>query len=222
MIYYIIEAFIVFFSFFLPGYLIPPLNNPNEFLNSYLHMSIYIILSFLQIIFMIYILFRDKNIQKQEFGLIKPQFRDVIHALLFSLGLYAIYFLMVLIISNLPETMQEIFIEGFRWQLENKLMIPLLFLFCLTTGYREELLFRSYIITRCSQISLPIPYAIMISVFSFSILHLYEGITGFLFTLFSGVYLSILFIVKKNIHIIAISHGIFNFCSLLLTLIVQE
>ena len=219
MIYYLIEAFFVIFTFFLPGYLLPSLEDPNDFLNSPLHITIYIILSSLQIIVMLYFLYRDKNILLKDFGLVRPRLKDILHALLFTFGLYALYFLLIIIISTLPEMMQEIMTSGFRWKLENKLMIPFIFIFCLLTGYREELLFRSYIITRCSQFSIPVPYAIVLSIFSFGILHLYEGISGLLFALFSGVYLSIIFVLRKNLHIVAISHGIFNFCALLLTLL---
>lgn len=222
MIYYIIEAFFILFTFFLPGFFIPSFKDPNDFLNSPLHITIYIVLSAVQIILMFFILNRDKNIPLKEFGLVKPRLKDILHTLVFAFGLYVLYFFLIIIISLLPEMMQEMMAAGFRWKLKNKLMIPFIFIFCLLTGYREELLFRSYIITRCSQFSIPVLYAIVISVFSFGILHLYEGIIGFLFAFFSGVFLSIIFVLKKNLHIIALSHGIFNFCALLLSLLGVE
>ncbi|MBN2533580.1 MAG: CPBP family intramembrane metalloprotease [Spirochaetales bacterium] len=217
MIYYIIEAFFVILTFFLPGYFLPRLEDPNDFLNSPLHLSIYLTLSLLQIIFMIFILHRNKSIPLKDFGWVKPRVKDILQALLFIVGLYALYYLLMLVISMLPQMIQETMISGFRWKLENLVMIPFIFIFCLITGYREELLFRSYIITRCSQFSIPVPYAIIISVFSFGVLHLYEGISGILFAFFSGIYLSLIFVAKKNLHIIAVSHGIFNFTALLLS-----
>lgn len=219
MMYYIFELFLLSFSFILPGFLLPPMEDGNERLNSPLNLSIYIGLAFVQLLFMLFILHRDKQIPKKIFGLVSPQLKDLLSAILFSIGLFVLYYIVISFVLMLPEAVKGVVASGFRWHLKNRYMIPLLFLFCLITGYREELLFRAYVITRGVQLGLPIPYVIVLSVFSFSVLHLYEGIIGFIFAFISGLYLAFIFVVKKNIHIVAISHGLFNFCSLLISLI---
>jgi membrane protease YdiL (CAAX protease family) len=219
MLYYIIEAFIIIITFMLPGFLLPPIENPNDFLNSPVHLGVYIILSFLYILFVIFILTRDKKFHIEDFGFIKPQLRDILSAIFYASGLFLIYFILIFIISLLPDGIREILFGGFRWEPENRLLIPLLFIFSFITGYKEELLFRSYIITRSSQLNIPVPVAIGIGVAAFSLLHSYEGISGILFALFSSIYLSLIFIVKRNIHLIAWCHGIFNFCAILLSFI---
>jgi len=223
MIYYIFEVFSILITFFTPniliGYINPPLKNPIELMNSPLHLTIYILLSFLQLLLMLFLIRNNKDVPVENYGIVKIQLKNFFTAILLSFGLFFIYFFLAWSISFLPDFIEEIMTTGFRWKLKNHYMIPLIFIFCLLTGYREELLFRSYIITRLSQLGIPVIYTLFLGSLTFSVLHLYEGISAFIFALLSGIYFSFVYITKKNLHIIALSHGIFNFCALLLTFI---
>jgi membrane protease YdiL (CAAX protease family) len=169
-------------------------------------------------LFMLYIISRNGKQALPEFGIIKIQLKDILFALLFAFGLFVIYYLLLILINFLPENIKQVLHEGHRWKLENIKMIPLLIIFCLLTGYREELLFRAYLLTRCHQAGFPLPLALITSTFFFGLLHLYEGILGALFALLSGFYLSYIFVKKRNIHIIGLAHAFFNGTALLLTL----
>ena len=47
--------------------------------------------------------------------------------------------------------------------------------------------------------------------------HLYQGLPGFAGTLVIGLYLTRLFYSRRNIHLIAITHGLYNFTVLMLS-----
>jgi membrane protease YdiL (CAAX protease family) len=153
-----------------------------------------------------------------DFGIRRLRAADLLHALLIFAGVIILVFIMGVVLSLVPAGARELFSRGFRWQLNHARLIPLALLFCLVTGYREELFFRSYLITRFSGFSLPAAAAIGMSTLLFAGGHLYQGITGLAVALIQGLYFAVLFVRLKNIHPLAIAHGLYNLAVLVSTL----
>jgi membrane protease YdiL (CAAX protease family) len=212
----------MFVSFFLPNLFVPPLSQSSDFINNFFPLAVFTIVSCAQALFMLYIISRGGKQVFPEFGLIKIHVMDIIYALLFAVGLFVIYYMLIIFIGFLPQHIRQVLHEGHRWKLEKIELIPLLLIFCFITGYREEILFRSYLLTRCQQAGFPLPLALITGTIFFGLLHIYEGIVGVSFALLSGLYLSYIFIKKRNIHIIGLAHAFFNITALLLTIIEKE
>jgi membrane protease YdiL (CAAX protease family) len=153
-----------------------------------------------------------------EFGIPKPRVKDLLYALPVFAGVFAALSLLGLILSLLPSAGRSLFTTGFRWELENPRLIPLVLLFCLITGYREELFFRSYLLTRFHQLQLPGFIGIGISTLLFAAGHVYQGVAGLAVALIQGLYFSLLFVRFKNVHPLALAHALYNATVLIFTL----
>lgn len=153
-----------------------------------------------------------------EFGIPRPRLKDLLYALPVFAGVFAALSLLSLIVSRLPSAGRSAFTTGFRWQLEDPRLIPLVLLFCLVTGYREELFFRSYLLTRFRQLQLPGFIGIGLSTLLFAAGHVYQGVAGLTVALIQGLYFAILFVRFKNIHPLAVAHALYNTTVLIFTL----
>jgi uncharacterized protein len=89
-------------------------------------------------------------------------------------------------------------------------LLPLILASSLATGYCEELFFRAYLMRRLGQGGLPVAWTAIASSLLFGGGHGYQGIIG----LVSGSLLGLFFAWRwhegKNIHEIAIGHGLFD------------
>ncbi|GHV94026.1 hypothetical protein AGMMS50293_03460 [Spirochaetia bacterium] len=81
---------------------------------------------------------------------------------------------------------------------------------CISTGYLEESFFRFYILSRREELGLNSSAAILVSVLSFAVCHLYEGPWGFLNAVLSGTVLAFVFLRYRSLHGIALAHGLYN------------
>jgi membrane protease YdiL (CAAX protease family) len=213
---------LLFLLFYLPGYLWPQqeLLKSSESLRSY--MLQFLIVAVPQILLLLYILtLRAAENPYAEFGVPRPRAMDLLYGLLIFAGVFVLLTLLSAILMLLPAAGRSIFTTGFRWKLEDPRLIPLVLLFCLATGYREELFFRSYLITRFRQLHLPVFVAIGMSTLLFAAGHAYQGVAGLAVALIQGAYFSILFVRFKNIHPLAVAHGLYNATVLLITLFVE-
>lgn len=213
---------LLFLLFYLPGYLWPQqeLLQSSENLRSY--MLQFLMIALPQILLLLYILtLRATENPCSEFGILRPRARDLLHALLIFAGVFPLLTLLGVIFILLPSAGRSLFTTGFRWKLEDPRLIPLVLLFCLVTGYREELFFRSYLLTRFRQLQLPIFLGIGMSTLLFAAGHVYQGAAGLAVALIQGVYFSILFVRIKNIHPLAVAHGLYNATVLVITLFVE-
>ena len=84
-------------------------------------------------------------------------------------------------------------------------------LFCLITGYWEELFFRSYLLMRFNELKMPLILSLLISTLVFMLGHIYEGLIGLIVAAFMGIGLSLLFVKTKSLHVIAFVHAFYNF-----------
>jgi membrane protease YdiL (CAAX protease family) len=158
-----------------------------------------------------------KKLANYSIRMIKLQ--DIFIAVPIAAGIYLILMLFSLIAVLLFPEKSSLLSNPVNWSITNPAIIPLVFLTCLFTGYREELFFRSYFLTRFEMAGVsPIP-AIAITTLLFSSGHVYQGLPGFIGTLFIGVYFGVLFYIRRNLHIIAIAHGLFNFANLIFTMV---
>jgi len=218
----ILEMILLFLLFYLPGYLWPQqeMLDSSESLRSY--MLQFLIVALPQILLLLYILtLRAGENAYTEFGIPRPRARDLLYALLVFAGVFALLTLLGVILILLPSAGRSLFTTGFRWKLEDARLIPLVVLFCLVTGYREELFFRSYLLTRFRQLHLPVFLAVGMSTLLFAAGHVYQGAAGLAVALIQGVYFSILFVRFKNIHPLAVAHGLYNATVLVITLFVE-
>ena len=81
---------------------------------------------------------------------------------------------------------------------------------CVSAAYLEESFFRFYLLVRREELKLGAASALVFSVALFSICHIYEGPWGFLNSVLSGTFLSLVFLCYKSLHGIAIAHGLYN------------
>jgi len=153
-----------------------------------------------------------------QFGIHRPRLKDLLYALPVFAGVFAALSLLYLIVSLLPSAGRSAFTTGFRWKLEDPRLIPLVLVFCLVTGYREELFFRSYLLTRFRQLQLPGFIGIGLSTLLFAAGHVYQGAAGLAVALIQGLYFAVLFVRFKNIHPLAVAHALYNATVLIFTL----
>lgn len=220
---------LLFLVFYLPGYLWgdQDIIQNTESLGPY--MLQFLIMAIPQILLLLYVLrlrtessggsLRDNW---ASFGLLPLRPADLLYALVIFAGIFALLLIIGLILALLPWGAEAVFSEGFRWKLSDPRLIPVVLIFCLATGYREELFFRSYLLTRFSRLSLPVAAGIGLSTLLFASGHVYQGAAGFAVAAVQGLYFSILFVRLKNIHPLAIAHGLYNTTVLVLTLFVDS
>lgn len=97
-------------------------------------------------------------------------------------------------------------IEKPSFQLRNPLLIMLLLL---TSAYMEELFFRGYLLDSLKK-ELPLPRAVAVSSLLFSLGHANQGFWGIPATFCLGILFCIVKEKIQNLHIVAISHWIYN------------
>ena len=105
-----------------------------------------------------------------------------------------------------------------RWQLDNPAILPLVFLTTMSAGYSEEMFFRSYLLTVLPREGIGTGMSVVASTLLFGLGHLYEGYLAAVATVLIGALLSVVFLWKRNLNMIAIAHGLYNFITLLATL----
>lgn len=109
--------------------------------------------------------------------------------------------------------------RGFRYRLPSPRLLPLAVLFALATAYKEELLFRCYLITRLRQWGLPAWAAAALSTALFAAGHLYQGVAGFAVAALLGSVLAWRFLRRGNLHQVALAHALYNLAVLAATLL---
>jgi membrane protease YdiL (CAAX protease family) len=220
---------LLFLVFYLPGYLWPDQDIIQNSISLGPYMLQFLIMAVPQILLLLYILqlrteSSGDNLRDNwaSFGLLPLRPVDLLYALAIFAGIFTLLLIMGLILALLPWGGEALFSEGFRWKLRDARLVPVVLLFCLVTGYREELFFRSYLLTRFSRLSLPVAVGIGMSTLLFASGHVYQGFAGFAVAAVQGLYFSILFIRLKNIHPLAIAHGLYNMTVLVLSLFVDS
>ncbi len=105
--------------------------------------------------------------------------------------------------------------QGVTWRFNRPELAPLVLISSLTVGYREEIFFRAYLLTRLQTRGAPTAAAIAASALLFSVGHVYQGIAAAVFAALMGALLAIVWFRTRSLHGIAIAHGLYNAAVLL-------
>jgi membrane protease YdiL (CAAX protease family) len=124
-----------------------------------------------------------------------------------------------LLLGLLPEEARRGLAGGFRWRLRDARLLPLAVAFSLLTGYREELFFRAYLLTRLQQSGVPMAAGVAASGLLFACGHAYQGPIGLAVALALGLYFAAAFVRLRNLHRVAWAHGLYNLAVLAATLL---
>jgi len=196
---------VLFCALFLPGYIYQSAEAASTALTDPSLLIQNLVLGVPQVLLILYILLTRSHETRQAAGIVRFNVSDLLKILAGTVGLFII---------SIPSTLLS---RGFANDMYSPvtpdavtLEVFLLFLpVCLVTGYREELFFRSYLLTEFE------PFGRKAGVAAGSILfalgHVYQGVGAFFVTALIGIFLSWLFLKTRNIHVIALSHGIYNY-----------
>jgi len=212
------EIILVFITFFLPGFLYSYPETTG--FNTTAYMLQFLSISIPQILFMGYLIWLQKPLKFIDFGISKPRAGDIPLALLIYVGIFALLLAAALIIQLLPRSGRLALESGFRWRLASWSQLPLALIFSLATGYREELFFRAYLLTRFSQLGVNPYFGVLAGTLLFSLGHLYQGPAGLIVAFIQGIYFGLIFLHKKNIHLLALAHTLYNLTILAITLVI--
>ena len=210
------EPIILFMVFFLPGFIGQSQVIDGSIFNSAWFNMMYIITVIPQILLILYLIEKKPASQMPLYGLGRIKMTDLIYSLLYFAGIMALILAIGFILSIIADSGGHAGIELPVWQFNNWKLVPLIFITCITTGYSEELFFRSYLLTEFH-----IPgkelYVITGASLIFALGHIYQGLPGFLGTFAIGMFLAYVFVRKRRLHTIAIAHGLYNFTVLIIS-----
>jgi len=214
----LVEITLVFMSFFLPGFLRQDLPLAGDSFPAAGYMLGFLLLAAPQTLLLGYLLWLQKDPPLSLFGMVRIRLRDPLWALGILSGLFLLILVLGLAASLISGGKSGLLEKGFRWRLSGASQLPLAALFSVVTGYREELFFRCYLLTRLGELGVPPLFALLAGGLLFSSGHLYQGPAGLLLGLVQGFYFGTLFLKFRNIHPLALAHGLYNFSVLLATL----
>jgi membrane protease YdiL (CAAX protease family) len=212
-----VEAGLIFLAFFLPGY-VAQASVPAAGPVTNLVMLQSIIVGVPQCLLMAWIAGATGPFSAPLWGLSPLAARDVLRILLAAAACFAVALPFSLLVSALPASWLRTVSFGYRWSLERPGQIPLAILFSLTAGYREEFFFRAYLLRRLEEVALARAAAVTLSTALFCVGHVYEGVLGVALAAALGLVLAGAYILRRNVHVIAIAHGLFNAAVLSLSL----
>jgi CAAX protease family protein len=214
------EAIILFMVFFLPGFLSQSQLMDGTVFNSLWFNMIYIISVIPQILLVLYLIEKKSADKIPLYGIGSIRLKDLTKALIYFPGIILIVLLTGLVSTVISNSSYITGTELPLWHFDNKILIPVVFLTCIVTGYSEELFFRSYLITEFN-----IPgketYIVITTSLLFALGHVYQGLAGFLGTFAIGIFLASIFIKKRRLHSIALAHGFYNFTVLMISSIIS-
>lgn len=211
----IIEAAVLFSLFYLPAYLFQSGNVDGEAFNSPFYNIQLNVMLIPQILLILYMIYRDERLGFSHFGIVKIHMKDFPFFILALLTTAGVVLSLQMLFQFLPGLMEDV---SFEWRLRNPAVLPLVLISSLITGYSEELFFRSYLFTRVEQTNTGRWNALFAVNLIFSLGHLYEGAAGGINAFVLGCLFSFIYLKKRNIHIPALIHGLYNFTALLLSL----
>jgi membrane protease YdiL (CAAX protease family) len=215
-----VEIILIFGAFFLTGFLSQNQSPPVRLENMASIMWFTLVIAIPQILLILYILYLQNGRALAEFGIVGFSRKDPPRILLVYLGIFAFILPVAAVIQLLPDSARETISQGYRWSLRDAAQLPLAFVFCVVSAYREELFFRSYLLTRLGQLGVAPAPAVAAAALLFSAGHFYEGWVGIAVTAIQGIYLAFVFLRLRNLHTISIAHGLYNFTIFCLTLII--
>jgi uncharacterized protein len=211
------EILLLFAVLFLPGVISQSEGNIQQAFNSLQFNFFIIIIALPQIFLVIYLIKIQPNTRLSHFGFTSLSKKTILRSLVIFVGIYALILIIMGIVSFLPENIEKSFIQNKDGQFSNLSLLPLVLVSSLITGYREEIFFRSYLLTRLRDIGISKYSTVIISTALFSIGHIYQGPLGVIIAVCISFYFSIVFLKNRDLHAVAIAHGLYNFSALFLS-----
>jgi membrane protease YdiL (CAAX protease family) len=213
----LLEMLLFFLAFFLPGYL-AQVNGPGPGPLSTTTMLLVIVTGLPQFLLMAYVVGALGPGPAERWGMVRLRGGDLAWMGILVLCCFAVVGLFFALALALPPAWRGAMTRGYRWGLQGYAQVPLALLFGLTAGYREEFFFRSYLLGRMKELGIPVPLAAVVSTLLFCMGHLYEGPVGIAVAAVLGSILCISYILRPNLHVVAIAHGLYNATVLVLSI----
>jgi membrane protease YdiL (CAAX protease family) len=213
----LLEILLFFLAFFLPGYL-AQVNGPAPGPLSTTTMALVIITGVPQFLLMAYVVGALGPGTADRWGMVRLRGGDLAWMGILVLSCFAVIGLLIGLALTLPPVWRGTLTRGYRWGLQGYAQVPLALLFGLTAGYREEFFFRAYLLGRMGELGFPIPLSALASTILFCAGHLYEGPVGIAVAAVLGAILCISYIRRPNLHVVAITHGLYNTIVLVLSI----
>ncbi len=217
----VVEMLLFFLAFFLPGYIAQAAGGPGAAAGTSLLLQS-IATGLPQFLLMAYIVGVTGPASSPQWGFIRMERRDILRVAILVAACFLLIAPIGALTMLLPPRWAGAVVSGYRWGLQGYAQIPVALLFGLTAGYREEFFFRSYLLGRLEEMAVPLPYAVALSVALFCVGHLYEGVLGLAVAAVLGTMLSIAYVRTRNIHVVAIAHGLYNTLALCLSLVLPR
>ena len=101
------------------------------------------------------------------------------------------------------------------WRFENRALLPLALPAMIAIAYREELFFRSFLLTRLQMLDIAPVSRVTAGGLLFGLAHLSQGFIGILVATIIGLLFGIVFERYRNLHIVAVAHALYNMVVLL-------
>jgi membrane protease YdiL (CAAX protease family) len=215
----ILEILLIFGAFFLPGYLTQPSAAAMARADSTMLMLQIVVSGIPQILLMIYLVSIQSDGEKVLWGLVPLRVRDAVRIGILVAACVGLVLAFMGVLRALPPAWSSILFRGYRWGLDRPSQAPLALLFGLTAGYREEFFFRAYLLRRLGQAGLPAWAAVALSTALFGVGHVYEGVLGVAIAVSMGILFSMVYLRQRNLHVIALGHGLYNALALCATLL---
>jgi membrane protease YdiL (CAAX protease family) len=151
-----------------------------------------------------YLLLKEKSLK--EWGITLPGKKDLFPAVMAPCALILIGLTISLASHHFDE-----FPSGSRFlPPQDFISWIILIISCISAACLEESFFRFYLLSKRKDMGLGPHRAVLVSVVSFSLCHIYEGPWGFLNAVLSGIVLAFIFLRFRSLHGIAFGHALYN------------
>jgi membrane protease YdiL (CAAX protease family) len=210
----IAEPILLFAVFFLPGYLFPSSSGFPDFDSLSFHLR-YAFFAAPQVLFILFLM-SGKEGGLARFGAVRFRAAVLPRAIALSVVLAVLMGCALLPVSLLSDDLRRLFYASRSFAAPRPAMLAVALATCVLTGYREELFFRSYLLTVFEDLDVGFPKAAAASSLLFAVGHAYEGIAAAIAIFLIGLILARAFRKRRNLHVVAISHALYDFCVLAL------
>ncbi len=203
------EILVLFSALFLPGIIAQAGTiDPGAFNNVTYHIQT-ITIALAQSLLVLHVLSLHEDTDRGRFGFVPLRLSRVALGLALGVGLI----LIVLPIGALEQVLsgeEGSITTGVRFRLERPELLPLVIPTSLAIGYREEIFFRAFLLPRLEELGASPATAVIISTAAFAVGHLYQGILGGIVTAAIGAVLAIVFLRRRDVHLVAVAHAAYN------------
>jgi membrane protease YdiL (CAAX protease family) len=201
------EFALLFSVLFLPGLLGQFGTVPSSQFESIVYNLQILVVAIPQIWLMLWLPELNRPGSRAQMGLRRPAPGDLIPAIITSVALIGTSMLAGLILSAFTSLGSA---EAPLWEFTRPELLPLILVTMVAVGYREEVFYRAYLFRRAEELDVRPELTVIASSLLFGIGHLYQGVQGLVVTTLLGVVLAAVYLRTRNVHAVAIGHGLYN------------